>query len=96
MVNAILVIRSAQNGSQTPTDGTQSVDPKIETLTAALKAIRDRADAALKDVEQSVTERRSLGWKCMGCGNVKHFTRPAFAEVAAPCPKCRGTVFEPC
>ena len=93
MANTILVIRSAQNGSRTAADGTQPVDSQIETLTAALKAIRDRADAVLK--EQPATERRSLGWKCNGCGHVKHFTRPVLAEVAAPCPKCHGTTFEP-
>jgi rubrerythrin len=72
------------------------VDSQIETLTVALRAIRDHADAALKDVEQPATDRRSLGWKCSGCGYAKHFTRPALAEVAAPCPKCHGTTFEPC
>jgi hypothetical protein len=96
MVNAILVIHFAQDGSQAPTNGAQFVDPKIETLMAALRAIRDRAEAALKGIELPATERRSLGWKCKGCGYVKHFTRPALAEVAAPCPKCRGAAFEPC
>ena len=96
MFNAILVIHSAQEGSQAPTNGAQSVDSQIETLTAALQAIRDHADAALKGMELPATNRRSLGWKCTGCGYVKHFTRPARAEVAAPCPKCRGAAFEPC
>lgn len=95
MVNTILVICSAQNGPRTAADGTQSMDSKIETLTAALKAIRDRADAALRKIEQPATERRSLGWKCTRCGHVTHFTRPALAEIAAPCPKCNGIAFEP-
>ena len=72
------------------------MDPKIETLTAALRAIRERADAALKEVQQSGSDQRAQGWKCTGCGHVKRFTRPVPTEVAAPCPKCNGAVFEPC
>ena len=47
MDNTILVIHSTRNGSRTEADGTQIVDSQIEALTAALKAIRDRADAVL-------------------------------------------------
>ena len=95
MLNAVLAIHFAQTGEQVPTTGAQSVDPKIETLTAALKTIRDRADAALQEIVQSAGEQRALSWKCSGCGHVKHFTRPVPAEVAAPCPKCHGTAVVP-
>jgi hypothetical protein len=71
MANTILVIPSAQNGSRTAADGTQPVDSQIETLTAALKAIRDRADAALKQIEQSAIERRSLSWNVLAVGALR-------------------------
>jgi len=58
-----------------------------ETLISVLRAIREQADSALKKIENRA-ERKSLSWKCSGCGYTKHFTRPASAEVAAPCPKC--------
>jgi rubrerythrin len=96
VATAILVIHSAQNGGKTPTIGAQSVDPKIETLTAALRTIRDHANTALKQIEESASERRAMGWKCTGCGHIKRFTRPVPAQVATPCPKCHGAAFEPC
>jgi Zn finger protein HypA/HybF involved in hydrogenase expression len=70
------------------------MDPANQALIGALKSIRDQADSVLKEVEHSV-EQRSLSWKCSGCGHTKHFTRPALAEIAAPCPKCGRRKFEP-
>jgi hypothetical protein len=96
VANRILVIHFAQTGAHLPAIGAQPVDPNVETLTAALRTIRDRADAALREVEQSGSGQRALGWKCTGCGHVKRFTRPVPTEVAAPCPKCNRAKFEPC
>ena len=69
------------------------MDPALKALIAALTSIRDQADSVLRKIEQPRRER-SLAWKCTGCGHVKHFTRPALAEVAAPCPKCGGAAFD--
>ena len=70
------------------------MDPALETLITAFKTIRDHADSALRKIEQSA-QRRSLAWKCAACGHIKHFTRPALAEVAVPCGKCGGATFDP-
>jgi rubrerythrin len=84
----------AQVKEQTSTDGTEPMDPTLKTLIIALKAIRDNADSVLKKIEQSA-QQRSLAWKCAACGHIKHFTRPALAEVAVPCRKCGGISFDP-
>jgi rubrerythrin len=60
----------------------------------ALEKIRDDAQKALKLLGGSA-DQRSLAWKCAGCGHIKHFTRPVPADVAKPCPKCRGELFMP-
>ncbi len=69
------------------------MDPAHQAMIAALTSIRDQADSVLKKMEQAA-KQRSLAWKCAGCGHTKHFTRPALAEVAAPCPKCGGKTFD--
>jgi hypothetical protein len=74
------------------------VQPMAETsnrLKTVLERIRDHASEALSLLGDS-SDQRSLGWKCTGCGQVKHFTRPVPAEVAPPCPKCEGASFEAC
>jgi hypothetical protein len=71
-----------------------NTDATIKELLASLRDIRDKADAVLRRTEL-VTEQRSLAWRCIGCGYIKHFTRAALAEVAAPCPKCNGDRFDP-
>jgi len=70
------------------------MDSALKALIGAVRAIRDQADSVLREIEQPSGER-SLAWKCTGCGHIKHFTRPAPAEVAAPCPKCGGAAFNP-
>jgi rubrerythrin len=69
------------------------METPLDTLATALRRIRDHADAVLKKIE-SPAERRSLAWKCRNCGYIKHFSKPAIAEVSAPCPRCRGDAFE--
>jgi hypothetical protein len=63
------------------------------TLRRILEKIRDDAQKALT-LLGNAAEFRSLGWKCQACGHVKHFTRPVPREVARPCPKCGGEVFQ--
>jgi rubrerythrin len=70
------------------------MDSAHQALIRALRSIRDQVESVLKKVEGS-TRQKSLAWKCAGCGHVKHFTRPALAEIAAPCPRCGGATFEP-
>ncbi len=67
---------------------------QIESLRSVLKRIRDDAQEALAMLAAS-GPARSLAWRCVQCGSVKHFTRPAVKEVAPPCPKCRGAEFAP-
>ncbi len=67
---------------------------QVDSLRAVLKRIRDDAQEALSMLATRA-EVRALGWRCVTCGNVKHFTRPALKDVAPPCPKCRGAEFVP-
>jgi rubrerythrin len=69
------------------------MDSTLKALIIALKGIRDHADSVLRKIEQPAPHR-SLAWKCAACGHMKRFTRPALAEVAAPCPKCGGATFD--
>jgi predicted Zn-ribbon and HTH transcriptional regulator len=64
-------------------------------LKAILETIRERADSALRQIQES-EDQRSMRWKCKDCGYVKHFTRPVPSEVASPCPKCKSDVFQRC
>src|SRR5260370_28455658 len=74
------------------TTRTQSMAETSNSPRHILERIRDDAEQALNFLGES-RESRSLAWECSGCGYVKHFTRPAPAEVAAPCPKCAGGSF---
>jgi len=64
----------------------------VISLRAALKAIREQADDALKQLE-AAEEERSMRWKCNQCDYVKHFTRPVSLEAAGRCPRCKSTEF---
>ena len=68
-------------------------EASAKALKAALETIRERADYALKQL-QDADEQRSMRWKCKGCGYTKRFTRPVPQETAQECPKCKGRVFE--
>jgi rubrerythrin len=68
-------------------------ETSLKPLKAILKTIRERADYALKQLEDA-EEQRSMRWKCTSCGYTKHFTRSARSEAAGQCPKCQGTSFE--
>jgi Zn finger protein HypA/HybF involved in hydrogenase expression len=70
------------------------MDAITKELLTSLRDIRDKADAALRQAQMS-TDQRSLAWRCTACGHIKHFTRPATADVAPPCPKCQSVEFQP-
>jgi rubrerythrin len=84
---------TAQVSPSTSTAGTEFMDAAHQAMILVLKSIRDQADSILKKIERTA-EQRSLAWKCTSCGYAKRFTRPVFAEVAAPCPKCDGETFQ--
>jgi rubrerythrin len=67
-------------------------EPPLEQLRSVFRAIKERADYALNLLREA-EEQRALSWRCLVCGHVKKFTRPVPAEVAIPCPKCKGTDF---
>jgi ribosomal protein S27E len=83
----------AQTNCETSADGIEFMDRTLKTLIVALRAIRDQADSVLRKIKQPA-QQRALAWKCAGCGHTEHFTSPALAEVAAPCPKCGGVTME--
>ena len=64
----------------------------LRPIREAIEQARVHIDSALRRL-QPLEETRYLRWRCSGCGYLKHFTRPTTAEVAAPCPKCRGRNF---
>jgi rubrerythrin len=64
-----------------------------DDLRDLLEKIRNDAQRALALISKE-TESRSLSWKCIGCGHVKHFTRPVPSDIAQPCPKCKGDSFQ--
>ena len=58
-------------------------------LRAILETIRERADYALKQL-QDARDERSVRWRCKDCRYMKHFTRPVPLEAAGKCPRSRG------
>jgi hypothetical protein len=59
-----------------PATGTEFMaETSLKPLKAILDTIRERADYALKQL-QDAAEQRSMGWKCKACGYIKHFTTP--------------------
>ncbi|MGI8956845.1 MAG: hypothetical protein ACR2II_08020 [Chthoniobacterales bacterium] len=66
----------------------------LRPIREALEQIHGRLGAIIARLPQS-EEARYLRWRCKGCGHLKHFTRPMPAQVAPPCPKCKGVAFEP-
>ncbi len=66
----------------------------------ALKLIREALERARESVDYAINrlksfeEVRCLRWRCTSCGYVKRFTKPMPAEVAPPCPRCKGATFE--
>jgi rubrerythrin len=68
-------------------------EQKLKPLKAILETIRERADCALKQLQEA-EEERSLRWRCKNCGYIKYFTKPVLLEVVEKCPRCKSTSFE--
>jgi rubrerythrin len=68
-------------------------EKKLKPLKAILETIRERADYALKQLEDAEAPR-SMRWKCKDCQYMKHFTRPVTLEAAGRCPRCKNSEFE--
>jgi predicted Zn-ribbon and HTH transcriptional regulator len=68
-------------------------EEKLKPIRAILEAIREKADYALKQLQEA-QEERSMRWQCKNCRWIKHFTRPASLEAAGKCPRCKSISFE--
>jgi len=65
----------------------------LKPLKAILETIREQADFALKQLQES-EEERSMRWKCKDCWYVKRFTRPVSLEAAGRCSRCKSISFQ--
>jgi predicted Zn-ribbon and HTH transcriptional regulator len=68
-------------------------EEKLKPIRAILETIRERADYALKYLQEE-EEERAMQWRCKDCHYVKYFTRPATLESAGKCPRCKSVSFE--
>jgi hypothetical protein len=68
-------------------------DSYVVPLRQALEQVRDRLDTIIIRLKAR-EEPRHLRWRCAACGYIKHFSRPMPAEVAPPCPRCKGQEFQ--
>jgi predicted Zn-ribbon and HTH transcriptional regulator len=66
---------------------------KLKPVRAILETIRERADYALKQL-QDAEEERSMRWRCKDCAYTKYFTRPVPLESCGRCPRCKSISFE--
>ncbi|MEO5719329.1 MAG: hypothetical protein ABIR29_12285 [Chthoniobacterales bacterium] len=69
-------------------------DETLRPIREALEQLHDRLGGIIARLRPREIETRHLRWRCTGCGYLKHFTRPMPADVAPPCPKCKGVGFE--
>ena len=65
----------------------------LRPIREALEQVHDRLGRIIARLSVQA-ELRSLRWRCVRCGYLKHFTRPMPAHVAPPCPKCQGATFQ--
>ena len=66
---------------------------KLKPIRAILEAIREKADYALKQLQEA-EEERSMRWACKSCRHIKYFTKPVPLEVVEKCPRCKCSSFE--
>ena len=85
--------RSAQTVPATRTQFMAEAEEKLKPIRTILETIRERADYALKQL-QDAEEERAMRWRCKDCRYIKHFTRPATLESAGKCPRCKSISFE--
>ena len=69
-------------------------DQTPDRLRQILERIRQETEQALS-LLISAGDDRALGWKCKGCGYIKHFTKPVSLEAVARCPRCKSDQFRP-
>jgi hypothetical protein len=70
-------------------------EASLKPLKAILQTIREQADFALKQLQES-EEERSMRWECKDCRYIKHFTRPVPLEAAGRCPDAKAFRFSAC
>jgi predicted Zn-ribbon and HTH transcriptional regulator len=63
-----------------------------DRLRQILERIREETEQALS-LLTNAGDQRALGWKCTGCGYIKHFTKPVSLEAVARCPRCKSDQF---
>ena len=68
-------------------------EDKLKPIRAALEAIRERADCALKQLK-ALDEMQAMRWICKDCHYTKHFTEPVPLETTGRCPRCKSSSFE--
>jgi predicted Zn-ribbon and HTH transcriptional regulator len=68
-------------------------ETSLKPLKAILETIREQADYALKQLQES-EEERSMRWRCKDCKYIEHFTRPVPLEAAGRCPRCKSISFQ--
>ena len=66
----------------------------LRSLREALEQVHDRLGLIIARLSAR-EEPRYMRWRCTSCGHLRHFTRPMPADVAPPCPKCKGANFQP-
>ena len=89
-----IYVRMNMNDKVSSTQIRFMAEKSLTPLKAILETIRERADYALKQL-QDAQEERSMRWRCKDCQYVKHFTKPVVLEAAGRCPRCKSTSFEP-
>src|SRR6266513_2885449 len=83
--------KAAQASAATRTEF--MAETSLKPLKAILERIREQADFALKQLQQS-EEERSMRWKCKDCRYIKNFTRPVPLEAVGRCPRCKSISFQ--
>jgi hypothetical protein len=84
----------AQTFPATRTKSMAEAEEKLKPIKAILETIRERADYALRTL-QDAAEERSMRWRCKDCRYTKYFTKPVPLETAGRCPRCKSIAFEP-
>jgi len=70
-------------------------DQTPDRLRQILERIRQETEQALSLLRDGPDGERALGWKCCGCGYIKHFTKAVTLEAVARCPRCKSDQFVP-
>ena len=87
-----IYVRMNMNDKVSSTQIRFMAEKSLTPLKAILETIRERADYALKQL-QDAQEERSMRWECKDCRYIKHFTRPVPLEAAGRCPRCKSVSF---